>query len=178
MIGGTHMCEVERAVSRRAALVGAVAAGTGALAALSIHPVLAQVARDPVLDGVVDLHVHSDPDVDPRSLDDAQVATKYAEAGARAILLKNTYVATSDRAYMTRVGVPGIEVFGGIVLNKQVGGLNPAAIQAMAQMRGRYGKAVWFPTRDAQQQLTRFPRNDAHAPADPARFSIELACAR
>jgi predicted metal-dependent phosphotriesterase family hydrolase len=28
-------------------------------------------------------------------------------------------------------------------------------------MKGGYGKAVWFPTRDAQQQLSRFPRQDA-----------------
>ena len=162
LIAGRRTCvKSERGHYRRAALVGAVAVGAGALAAtLATNPVLAQVGRDPVLDGVVDLHVHSDPDVDPRSLDDVQVATKYAEAGARAILLKNTYVATSDRAYIARTAVPDIEVFGGIVLNKQVGGMNAAAIQAMAQMKGRYGKAVWLPTRDAQQQLDRFPRTD------------------
>jgi hypothetical protein len=139
-------------------------AATGAGALVSTLPAssaFGQVAPDPLLDGAIDLHVHSDPDVDARSLDDIQVAAKYAEAGARALLLKNQYVATSDRAYVTRGAVRDIEVFGGIVLNKQVGGLNADAIQAMAQMKGRYGKAVWFPSRDAQQQLERFPRADA-----------------
>jgi hypothetical protein len=156
-----HPSLLKLGVSRRTAILGAVATGSGALAAtLGSTPALAQVGRDPILDGVIDVHVHTDPDVDARSIDDTQVAAKYGEVGARAILLKNHYVATSDRAYLARANVPGIEVFGGIALNKQVGGLNAAAIRSMAEMKGRYGKVVWFPTRDAQQQLDRFPRND------------------
>lgn len=154
---------LEAEISRRAVLVGALAVGAGAaLGGLSgPREVAAQVARDPVLDGVIDLHVHADPDVDARSIDDNGAAARYAEAGARAILLKNHYVPTSDRAYLTRTMVRGIEVFGGITLNKQVGGLNASAIVTMARMKGRYGKAVWFPTRDAVNNLDRFPRNDA-----------------
>jgi hypothetical protein len=163
------MCRVDQqrsvaqsGISRRAALTAAVATGAGALAAATLGSSagFAQVGRDPLLDGVVDVHVHADPDVDARSLDDVQVAEKYAEAGARAILLKNHYVATSDRAYLARGAVRSLEVFGGITLNKQVGGLNASAIQSMAQMKGRYGKVVWFPTRDAPQHLDRFPRDD------------------
>jgi hypothetical protein len=41
-----------------------------------------------VLDGVIDLQVHADPDVDARSLDDTQVTAKYGEVGAGAVLLK------------------------------------------------------------------------------------------
>ncbi len=166
MCGVQHhpsLFEVE--LSRRTALVGAVATGAGTLAAtLGASPALAQVGHDPLLDGVIDLHVHADPDVDPRSLDDTQVAAKYAEVGARAILLKNHYLVTSDRAYLARQAVAGIEVFGGITLNKQVGGLNAAAIRTMTQIKGRYGKVVWFPTRDAQQHLDRFPRDDTPVP--------------
>lgn len=149
-------------ISRRAVLVGALAAGAGAALAgvgSSARPVLAQ--PDPVLDGVIDLHVHADPDVDARSIDDAGAAAAYAQAGARGVLLKNHYLVTADRAYIARNVSPGIEVFGGITLNKQVGGMNAAAVQMMARIKGRYGKVVWMPTRDSENNLQRFPRNDA-----------------
>ena len=153
---------LEAEVSRRAVLVGALAAGAGAALTGFAEPrtALAQVERDPLLDGVVDLHVHSGPDVDPRSLDDGEVASKYAEAGARAILLKNHYLSTSERAYLARGAAPGIEVFGGVALNKAAGGLNPSAILAMARMKGGYGKVVWFPTRDSENHLRVTPRDD------------------
>ena len=34
-------------------------------------------------------------------------------------------------------------VFGGLVLNNSVGGLNPAAVKASAEIGGKF---VWFPT--------------------------------
>jgi hypothetical protein len=155
---------LEAEISRRAVLVGALAAGAGAALAGLARPeeVAARVAlqNDPILDGAIDLHVHSAPDVDARVADDPAVAAAYAEAGARAILLKNHYLVTSDRAYLARQAAPTLEVFGGIVLNKQVGGLNPAAIRAMAQITGKYGKVVWFPTRDAENHLRVDPRDD------------------
>ena len=155
---------LEAEISRRAVLVGAVAAGAGSvLAGLGRPEEVAAGVRlqaDPLLTGAIDLHVHSAPDVDARVADDQEVAAAYAEAGARAILLKNHYLVTSDRAYLARLAAPTLEVFGGIVLNKQVGGLNPAAIEAMARIKGNYGKVVWFPTRDAENHLRVDPRND------------------
>jgi hypothetical protein len=162
--GANHdLGSLKAEISRRAVLVGALAAGAGAVlagaAGPGAGPALAQ--RDPVLDGVIDLHVHADPDVDARSIDDAGAAAAYAQAGARAVLLKNHYLVTADRAYIARNVSPGIEVFGGVTLNKQVGGMNAAAVQMMARIKGRYGKVVWFPTRDSENNLRRFPRNDA-----------------
>src|SRR5205823_9786907 len=121
--GASHTPELLKAqISRRAVLVGALATGVGAVLASGAEPgatpALAQ--PDPVLDGVIDLHVHADPDVDARSIDDADAAAAYAQAGARGVLLKNHYLVTADRAYIARTTSPGIEVFGGIVLNKQV----------------------------------------------------------
>jgi hypothetical protein len=46
--------------------------------------------------------------------------------------------------------VPGIELFGGIVLNRAVGGINPAAVEAMAGTRGGRGRVVYMPTVDAE----------------------------
>ena len=45
--------------------------------------------------------------------------------------------------------VPGVEVFGGIVLNKAVGGINPVAVESMALTRGGRGRVVYMPTVDA-----------------------------
>jgi microsomal dipeptidase-like Zn-dependent dipeptidase len=47
-------------------------------------------------------------------------------------------------------------VFGGVVLNHAVGGLNPAAVEVMAGMSGGRGKVVWLPTRDAQHNIDAF----------------------
>lgn len=156
---------IETEITRRAVLVGALAAGAGAALASLVGPreAAAQVRADPVLEGVIDLHVHSDPDirVRQRSLDDFETVSKFNEVGARAVLLKNHFMPTADRAYLARKVVPGIEVFGGVCLNKAVGGLNPDAIRAMSQVKGGYGKMVWFPTFDAEEQLRRFPRNEA-----------------
>lgn len=159
---------LELAISRRAVLVGAGAAAGGVALASLARPrrVDAQVRPDPVLSGVIDFHVHSDPertDFFARSLNDFEVSRKFAEVGARAIVLKNHYLITSDRAWLAREVVPNIELFGGVALNQPVGGLNPPAIVTMARMKGGYGKVVWFPTFDSENHLKRFPRAGATA---------------
>src|SRR5687767_7440911 len=102
---------LEAEVSRRAVLVGALAAGAGAALAGFVEPreAAAQVRHDPVLEGVTDLHVHADPDIRARlrSLDDFEAVAKFAEVGARAVLLKNHFMPTADRAYLARRIVPG-----------------------------------------------------------------------
>ena len=76
------------------------------------------------LKGVVDIHVHSDPDSVPRSIDAVDVAKLARDRGIRALLLKNHYEPTASLAYLARKAVPGIELFGGIALNRSVGGIN------------------------------------------------------
>src|ERR671936_2662376 len=83
--------------------------------------------------------------------------------GRCALVLKNHYLITSDRAFLAREVVPGIEIFGGVALNQPVGGLNPSAIVTMARMKGGYGRVVWFPTFDGETHLKRFPRAGATA---------------
>ncbi len=108
------------------------------------------------LKGVIDFHVHSAPDVFGRSLDDFDVARKAAEAGMGAIVLKNHVAETAARAYLARKAVPGIQVYGGITLNRAVGGVNPAAVEWMMRMLGRYGKVVWLPTFEADHHVKFF----------------------
>lgn len=105
------------------------------------------------LRGVVDLHAHSDPDTVPRSVDAIEAARLMRDRGFRAVVLKNHYEPTASLAYIVRKAVPGIEVFGGIALNRSVGGINPAAVERLAKIKGGYARIVWMPTFDAENQV-------------------------
>jgi len=106
-----------------------------------------------VLAGAIDIHVHSDPDDRPRSIDALDVARLAKSKGMRAIVLKNHYDPTGGLAYIVRKEVPGLEVFGGIDLNLTVGGMNPAAVEHMTQVSGGWGRFVWMSTFDAENQV-------------------------
>jgi Family of unknown function (DUF6282) len=100
------------------------------------------------LEGVVDVHAHVDPETIPRSVDAMDLARIARKEGMRAIVLKNHYIPTAPIAFLVAREVPGIQIFGGLVLNTPVGGINPAAVEQMAQLRGHYGRIVWMPTMD------------------------------
>lgn len=108
------------------------------------------------LSGVVDIHAHADPDDSsrrPRSIDVIDLAKLAKERGMRGFVIKNHYESTAAMAYLVRKAVPGIEVFGGIVLNRPVGGVNPAAVEYMTTVKGGWGRVVWMPTEDAENQV-------------------------
>lgn len=98
------------------------------------------------LQGAVDMHVHSFPCIFPRSVDDWELVGAAEAAGMRAVVLKCHHESTVGRAYLVSQKVTGIDVFGGIVLNTFVGGINPAAVEAALKLGG---KTVWMPTIDA-----------------------------
>lgn len=109
--------------------------------------------------GAVDVHVHSEPDLFPRIADDVGVARHAAAMGLRAISLKCHSERTTSRAYLTQQMVPGIQVVGGIVLNRAVGGINPAAVEAALQFGARH---VWMPTVDATNHARTFGSTGAY----------------
>jgi hypothetical protein len=106
-----------------------------------------------MLSGAIDIHVHSDPDNRPRSIDAIEVAKLASSRGMRGIVLKNHYDPTAGVAYLVRKQVPGLEVFGGVDLNLTVGGINPAAVEHMTEVSGGWGRFVWMPTFDAENQV-------------------------
>lgn len=106
-----------------------------------------------MLTGVVDVHAHADPDSLPRSVDALELARVARQRGLRGIVLKNHYEPTAGLAWLVRKEVPGLEVFGGIVLNRAVGGINPTAVERMASVKGGWGRIVWMPTFDAENQV-------------------------
>jgi hypothetical protein len=107
------------------------------------------------LKGIVDTHVHSDPDSAPRSIDALEAARLAAGEGMRALLLKNHNAATVQLAYIVGKVVPGVEVYGSVVLNRAVGGVNPAAVEQAALMKGGRLRVVWMPTFDAGNEAAK-----------------------
>jgi hypothetical protein len=112
-----------------------------------------------LLAGAIDIHVHSYPDNRPRSLDALDAARQAKAHGMRAIVLKNHDDPTTNLASIVQTAVPGIEVFGGLALNRSVGGINPAAVEHMVSVSGGRGRFVWMPTFDSENGVKRANEN-------------------
>jgi Family of unknown function (DUF6282) len=120
------------------------------LSALLAAGLLTASAALAQLEGVIDVHAHVDPETIPRSVDAMDLARLARKEGMRGVVFKNHYFSTAPIAWLVAREVPGVQVFGGIALNSQVGGINPAAVEHMVQLPGRYGRIVWMPTQDAE----------------------------
>jgi hypothetical protein len=107
-----------------------------------------------LLEGSIDIHIHSAPDVYPRLLNDVELALSAKENGMRAILVKNHYFETASRAQIASE-IADFPVFGGIALNLTNGGLNKHAVKMALKMGA---KQVWMPTVHADY----FVRNKSH----------------
>ena len=118
-----------------------------------LGPLFAQVDDAPSLEGVIDIHAHVAPESAlfnfKRAWDAIDAAQIVRLSGMRGVVLKEHYSETASWAYLASKVVPGVEVFGGVVLNKAVGGMNPVAVEAMAGARGGRGRVVYMPTMDA-----------------------------
>ncbi len=96
--------------------------------------------------GAIDIHIHTDPDLINRIGDDRDIVSNAKEAGMLGVQLKGHSESTVSRARLMRQEFSDIHVFGGIVLNRYVGGLNPNAVDVCLR---KGGKTVWMPTVDA-----------------------------
>jgi hypothetical protein len=151
------MNPLDRNARRRAWARAALAAAAG-IVLVGGARVLAQapatVTENP-LRGVVDFHVHSGPDSFTRSLTDFEIAQVAKSRGMGALVLKNHFTSTSDRAVLAERAT-GMRCYGGIVLNRAVGGLNAEAVERMVTMGGGRGRVVWLPTFDAENHVRHF----------------------
>jgi hypothetical protein len=99
--------------------------------------------------GAYDLHVHVEPDLAKRRIDDVSLARRFAGVGLGGFVLKSHYAPTAERAAVVRAAVPGVDALGAIVLNNAVGGLNAQAVEIAARSGARI---VWLPTTDAANE--------------------------
>jgi predicted TIM-barrel fold metal-dependent hydrolase len=95
-----------------------------------------------LLDGSIDVHIHSAPDIFPRILNDVELAIMAKQEGMRAILVKSHVVITADRAEVATQQAD-FPVFGAVALNLPVGGLNLEAVEVALKLGA---KEVWMPT--------------------------------
>ena len=116
------------------------------------------------LTGVIDMHVHAGPDSRPRAMNDWEAVQMAENAGLRGVLLKNHFTMTADRAALAAQLVDSLLVFGGVALNRSVGGVNPEAVRQMAAFSGGRGKVVWLPTFDSQFFITKEGITDPFVP--------------
>ena len=114
---------------------------------------LALAGQTADLKGIFDIHAHSDPDSVPRSIDALTLTRLMALKGFGGVVLKNHYESTAGLAYLAAQQAPGLMIFGGVALNRPVGGINEAAVERMALVKGGLGKVVWMPTFDSENEV-------------------------
>ena len=116
------------------------------------------------LQGVIDMHVHSNPDLRIRAYDDFELMEAGIQVGARAIVIKTHQGTTMDRAYLCNrhneilhgKGSNNFTMFGSITLNRQVGGINPVATEVALKLGA---KVVWLPTASATNHLAKMGKD-------------------
>jgi len=115
---------------------------------------LAQLNNDHIeLEGVIDIHAHVGPATQlsiSRTLDAIEAAQLAQRHGMRAVVFKQHYLETASWAYLVSRMVPGIKLFGGIALNRSVGGINPNAVEQVATFAGGFGRVVYMPTFESE----------------------------
>jgi hypothetical protein len=106
-----------------------------------------------LLEGAIDLHIHSGPSLFPRLMDAHETALVAKKAGMRGVVIKHHHVPTVERGYFVSKSVPEVDVIGGVTLNYAVGGLNPFAVDAAMKLGGRI---IWMPSADALNHVHHF----------------------
>ena len=102
-----------------------------------------------LIEGAVDTHMHTAPGAFPRQDTDFSAARKARDHGMRAIVTKSHHFETAARAQNVRDELD-FTMLGGITLNEWVGGLNPHAVDGLANFDG---DVVWMPTITARNHL-------------------------
>lgn len=119
---------------------------------------------DGLLAGAVDLHQHPGPSPFPRRMSILDAARDADGAGFRAIVAKSHHHSmVTDILALRTAGLAdlSVEVFGGVALNRTVGGLNPYAVELALRMGGRM---VWFPTLSSAAHIRHHEEHDTGFP--------------
>ncbi|SHH09712.1 hypothetical protein SAMN02745245_00525 [Anaerosphaera aminiphila DSM 21120] len=111
------------------------------------------------LTNVFDMHVHTSPDIRERRYTDFDMLEAGLKIHARGIVLKSHHGTTMNRAFLCNLynkkvhGKNQFEMFGSVVLNNAIGGLNPVAVETGLKMGA---KVIWLPTMDARNHREKY----------------------
>ncbi len=115
------------------------------------------------LKGICDMHVHTNPDLRLRAYSDLELADAAVRVGARAIVIKSHLGFTVNRAEIANEYVrkvygenTGFTMYGGVVMNKVIGGVNPEAVEKGLKLGA---KEIWLPTQSARRHLEKMGQN-------------------
>jgi len=106
-----------------------------------------------LLKGSIDLHFHSGPSVFPRIFDHAGAAKEASEKELKAVVLKDHYYPTYNSVYFVNRYIHTEQpphVFGGLVLNNCIGGVNPLAVDVAIKAGA---KIIWMPTVSSKNHI-------------------------
>lgn len=103
------------------------------------------------------MHAHTHPALFRRPLDDADLAQLAMDYGMRGFVIKDHDSMTTGRAYHVNRLYPEVELFGSIVLNRSVGGLNPHVVQAAIHNGAR---VIWMPSNHSKWHAEYFNMSD------------------
>ena len=100
-----------------------------------------------LLRGAIDIHVHPGPNLksNPRYGDPIQIAEEARDCGMKALVFMDVFQDSSGIAWLTSRHVAGIHIFGGLILNTIVRGLNVRAVKT-ALHYGNGAKFISFGT--------------------------------
>jgi hypothetical protein len=115
-----------------------------------------------ILNGSIDIHIHGYPEtlVDT-GWDFAWEAKSAYDAGMRAIVCKSMHIDTAPAVYFVQQIIDKyasekdeephpFNVFGGVVLNRTAGGINPIAAETSAKVGA---KIIWLPSHDSAHHM-------------------------
>jgi hypothetical protein len=96
-----------------------------------------------LIDGAVDMHVHTAPDLIERYESDLALARDVRDADMAGTVVKSHVVPTVARTALINEAVGEELLYGGVALNGSVGGLNADAVRVALRLGA---KIVWLPT--------------------------------
>ncbi len=111
------------------------------------------------------MHVHTNPDLRLRAYSDLDLADAAVRVGARAIVIKSHLGFTVNRAAIANEYVrkvygenTGFTMYGGVVMNKVIGGVNPEAVEKGLKLGA---KVIWLPTQSAKRHMEKMGQDPA-----------------
>ena len=128
-----------------------------------------------LIKGAIDMHVHSGPALVTRGVDHVEAVRACAEAGMRAIVIKDQHVPSGNigqilQKYFVKEG-ENFNVYGSLILGNTQGGLSPSIVEAAI---GYDSKIVWMPVLASQYHKDQVAMMNAEATKSLPKSKIKL----